>query len=111
MGVVQGDRYPVYEPYFADERIKRHPLKNENKLIQLLLAKRVDQVLINKDFAQYQIKKQHLREQLIIGGTYDQLDMMIRFHPNKKSALPRFNKAIKKLLQDGTIEHIYDGYR
>jgi polar amino acid transport system substrate-binding protein len=100
VGVIKGYYYPAYEPYFAGGRIKPNRLDSENKLIQLLLAGRLDQALINKDFAQYQIKKQHLTEQLVVGNVNSVLEQMIRFHPAKKSALPRFNKAIKKLLKD-----------
>nr|WP_235727734.1 transporter substrate-binding domain-containing protein [Maridesulfovibrio frigidus] len=111
VGVISGYYYPVYTPYFADERIKPHPLRSENKLIQLLLAGRLDQALMNKDFAQYQIKTQNLAGKLMVGEPCSVLDMMIRFHPSKKNAVPRFNEAIQKLLNDGTIEQIYDRYR
>ncbi|MCG6201546.1 substrate-binding periplasmic protein [Psychromonas antarctica] len=111
VGVINGYYYPAYEPYFADGRIKPNRFNSEKKLIQLLLAGRLDQAFINKDFALYQIKKQHLTEQLVIGESNSVVDQMIRFHPTKKSALPRFNKAIKKLIKDGSIEHIYERYR
>ncbi|OEU71802.1 MAG: ABC transporter substrate-binding protein [Desulfovibrio sp. S3730MH75] len=111
IGVVSGYYYPVYTPYFADERINPHPLRSENKLIQLLLAGRLGQALMNKDFAQYQIKTQHLTGKLIVGKPCSILDMMIRFHPSIKNVVLRFNKAIQKLLNDGTIEQIYDRYR
>ncbi|SDL57036.1 amino acid ABC transporter substrate-binding protein, PAAT family (TC 3.A.1.3.-) [Maridesulfovibrio ferrireducens] len=111
VGVISGYHYPVYGPYFADGRINPYPLYNENKLIQLLLAGRLDQALMNKDFAQYQIKIQNLKDRLIISEPCSVLDMMIRFHPSKKDAVPRFNKAIEKLLNDGIINQIYDRYR
>ena len=111
VGVIKGYYYPLYEPYFADGRIKANRLNSENKLIQLLLAKRLDQAFINKDFALYQIKTQHYTDQLVIGKSTSVVEQMIRFHPKKRSALPRFNKAIKKLLKDGSIERIYDRYR
>ncbi|MBI9110065.1 ABC transporter substrate-binding protein [Maridesulfovibrio ferrireducens] len=111
VGVISGYHYPVYGPYFVDGRINSYPLYNENKLIQLLLAGRLDQALMNKDFAQYEIKLQNLKDRLIISEPCNVLDMMIRFHPSKKDAVPRFNKAIQKLLNDGTIEQIYDRYR
>lgn len=111
IGVVNGYHYPKYSPYFEDGQIKPLPLKNEHKLIKLLAAERLSQVLINKDFAQYEIKKQNLSEQLILGPSYHVLDMMIRFHPKKKDAVPRFNKAIDKLVKDGTIDKIYQKYR
>ncbi|WP_321404398.1 transporter substrate-binding domain-containing protein [Maridesulfovibrio sp.] len=110
VGVVRGYVYPKYDPYFADGRIIPHVLENENKLVQLILAGRLDQALMNKDFALYQIKTNGLAGKLVVSEPYDSPAMMIRFHPSKKDAVPRFNKAIDKLLKDGTIKKIYDSY-
>lgn len=111
IGVVKGYYYPKYSPYFEDGRIESSPEQSENKLIQLLVSGRIHQALINKDFAQYQIKNQDLGNELVLGESYHSLDMMIRFHPSKSDAVERFNKAILKLKADGTIEKIYDEYR
>ncbi len=111
VGVVRGYVYPVFTPYFESGEMYPHILENENKLIQMLLADRLDQALMNKDFALYQIKKLNMGDMLTVSRPYDSLDMMIRFHPSKRHAVPRFNKAIDKLLSDGTIEKIYDQYR
>lgn len=111
VGVIKGYYYPKFTPYFEDGRINKSSVKNENILIKLLLAGRFEQALINKDFAQYEIQQQHISKRVVIGKTYTSLDMMIRLHPNKKEALPRFNKAIDKLVKDGTIEKIYSRYR
>ncbi|NOI67859.1 amino acid ABC transporter substrate-binding protein [Vibrio sp. 99-8-1] len=111
VGVIKGYHYPKFSHYFNDGRIKTSSVKNENILIKLLLAGRFDQALINKDFAQYEIQQQHINKRVVVGKTYNSLDMMLRLHPNKEEALPRFNKAIDKLVKDGTIEKIYDRYR
>ncbi|MDB1126107.1 substrate-binding periplasmic protein [Vibrio algarum] len=111
IGVVKGYYYPKYSPYVEDGRIGAYPVKNENKLIQLLVAGRLSQALINKDFALYQIKHQNLQGKIVLSKPYDSLDMMIRFHPTKEEAVSRFNKAIGKLKEEGSIEAIYDKYR
>ncbi len=111
IGGVRGYYYPVYNPYLVDGRINTHILENENKLVQLLLAGRLDQAFMNKDSAFYQIKEQGLKDKLVISRPYDSLDMMIRFHPSKQDVIPRFNKAIDKLMNDGTIAKIYEQYR
>ncbi|WP_419779132.1 substrate-binding periplasmic protein [Maridesulfovibrio sp.] len=111
VGVVRGYVYPVFAPYFDSGEIRAHVLENENKLIQMLLADRIDQALMNKDFALYQIKRLNMGDLLTVSKPYDSFDMMVRFHPSKKDAVGRFNKAIDKFLRDGTIENIYDQYR
>ncbi|MDG3084916.1 transporter substrate-binding domain-containing protein [Vibrio hannami] len=111
IGVVKGYYYPKYTPYFEDNRIEAYPTQSENKLIQLLLSERIHQALINKDFAQYQIREQNLSDKLVVGEPYHSLDMMIRFHPSKQDAVERFNHAILKLKEKGAIDEIYDKYR
>ncbi|WP_432735956.1 substrate-binding periplasmic protein [Maridesulfovibrio sp. FT414] len=111
IGVVMGYYYPSFAPYFEDGSIKPHVLPSDAKLIQLLEAGRLDQAIMNKDFALYQIKEKRLHGKLKLSRPCSALDMMVRFHPSKKDAIPRFNKAIRKLLDDGTIKRIYDQYR
>ena len=111
IGVIKGYYYPNYESYFSDGHIKANRLKNENKIIQLLIADHLDQAFINKDFALYKIKTHHYADKLVIGASTGVVEQMIRFHPTKKDAIPRFNKAIKKLLDNGSIARIYDHYR
>ena len=111
LGTVKGYYYPGYTPYLEDGRINAYPSDNENMLVKLLVLDRLPQVLINKDFALYAIKEQNLNEQLTVGQPYHVMEVMIRFHPNKKEAVPRFNKAIQRLIENGTIQHIYDNYQ
>ncbi|NDV23409.1 ABC transporter substrate-binding protein [Desulfovibrio sp. JC022] len=111
VGTVAGYTYPVFGVYFADGRIKEHQLKSENKLIQMLIADRLHQAIMNKDFALYRIKTEQLKDQLVVSKPCNSVPMMIRVHPSRKDALPKFNKAIKKLLEDGTISKIYGQYR
>ena len=111
VGVVAGYNYPSFAPFFSDGSIKEHRLKNEDELIKLLLAGRIDQAFMNKKFAQYRIKTRQLGDALVIGDVFSSKDIMIRFHPSKKDAIPRFNKAIQKLTKNGTIDRICDEYR
>jgi len=39
------------------------------------------------------------------------LNTFLRAYPGKKEAVPKFNRAIKRMLDDGTIERIYSHYR
>jgi len=111
IGLIKGYHYPTYDAYFSDNRILSNRFKNENKLVELLAAGRLNQAFISKDFAQYQIKTQYTAKDLVVGDTIGVVEQMIRFHPAKKSAVARFNKAITKLKANGTIDRIYDQYR
>ncbi|WP_415718391.1 substrate-binding periplasmic protein [Maridesulfovibrio sp.] len=111
LGTVMGYTYPMFGPYFEDGRIRKYELRNETKLIEMLLADRIHQAVMNKDFALYMAKIHGAKGKLVISEPCNRVEMMIRVHPSKKHALPRFNKAIKKLLADGTIDKIYAQYR
>ncbi|WP_320171995.1 transporter substrate-binding domain-containing protein [Maridesulfovibrio sp.] len=111
VGTVRGYSYLVYGPYFEDGRIRSYPMENDGKLIQMLVAGRLDQAILDKEYAQYQIKKENLQGKLVAEKPFVAIDMMMRVHPDKKDALPRLNKALQKLISNGTIEGIYDRYR
>lgn len=111
VGTVSGYNYPAFGAYFAEERIKPYPMQDENKLIQMLLAGRLDQALMNKDFANYRIKVQSLQDRLKVSKPCSIVDIMMRLHPTRKHAIPRINKALQKLIDNGTIRGIYDRYR
>lgn len=111
VGVVAGYEYPAFTSHFSEGTIRPHFLKNEDELIKLLLAGRIDQAFMNKKFAQYQIKTRRLGDELVVGDVFSSKDIMIRFHPSRKAAIPRFNKAIRKLKGNGTIDRILNKYR
>ncbi|WP_321404595.1 transporter substrate-binding domain-containing protein [Maridesulfovibrio sp.] len=111
IGTVYGYTYPVYGPYFEKGMLTAYAVKNENKLVQMLLAGRLHQAIMNKDFAIYAVKERDAEGQLIASEPCNSVKMMIRFHPSKKKAVPRFDRALKKLIADGTINKIYEKYR
>lgn len=111
VGLVRGYRYPQYDSYFADGSIQTTRLANETELVKMLLAGRLDQIFINSDFARYQMKHDKQAATLSPGDIISKLDIMIRFHPSKAKAIPRFNRAIRQLKNNGTIKAIYDTYR
>lgn len=111
IGVVSGYNYPAFDSFFESGRITAYPLPNETRLVQMLLAGRLDQALMNSDFARYQMKIRNAADKLVVSKPCSALDMMIRVHPDKKDVLPRFNRALRKLMENGTIKRIYDRYR
>jgi polar amino acid transport system substrate-binding protein len=111
IGTVSGYTYPTFGPYFESGKLKAYALKDENKLVQMVLAGRLEQAIMNKDFALFAIKELGAEEQLVISKPCDTVDIMIRFHPSKRKAVSKFNKALKRLMSDGTIDKIYNKYR
>ena len=45
-----------------------------------------------------------------MGDVIGNVPIMFRFHKNKAKALPRFNKALKHLIENGKINEIVKRY-
>lgn len=109
VGTVRGYVYPGYMEYFNYGRIKRDDSMNEEQLLRKLIKKRTDLAFINKTVAQYLISLHHYDCEY--GNIIGDVEIMFRLHISKKYALERLNKALKKLLENGTIDKIYAKYR
>jgi polar amino acid transport system substrate-binding protein len=111
VGVVQGYRYQDFDEFFDSGLITKIKAHNEKKLLEILREGRVDSIIIHKPLAQYLMKREAKYQDFVMGNYESRVDLMIRLHPNKKLAISRFNEAIRKLLELGIIENIYDKYR
>ncbi len=111
IGTVRGYFYPGYMDEFAKKTIIRHDSTSEKQLLKMLAKGRLVQVFIDKAFAQYWMKESPAYKDFKIGNTINELDIMMRVHPQKKHHVSKINKALKQLLKAGTIEAIYEKYQ
>ncbi|WP_158304963.1 substrate-binding periplasmic protein [Hahella chejuensis] len=111
IGVVRGYQYPTFTKLFQSGAIERYDANGESQLLTMLLAGRLDQVIINKDLALYRMRENPAYRDLEPGFEVGGVDVMLRIHPNKAAALGRLNAAIKELIDSGEIEGIWDKYR
>lgn len=109
VGTVRGYFYPGYMEAFKDGHIKRDDAKNEEQLLLKLMVGRTNLAFINTSVAHYLIRLHNYECEF--GNVIGDVGVMFRFHISKKYAIERFNQALKKLLQDGTIDKIYGKYR
>lgn len=110
IATVRGYIYPGFMKAFADQSISRRDVNSESQALKVLAAGRLDQAFIRKDIALYFIKSDPSLKDLEIGETIGSVDISIRLHINKKSALKRINKAISTLKKNGTLKKIYQKY-
>nr|CCG06104.1 putative amino acid ABC transporter, periplasmic protein [Hahella chejuensis] len=111
IGVVRGYQYPSFTKLFQNGDIERYDVNGESQLLTMLVAGRLDQVIINKDLALYRMRENPVYRGLEPGFEVGGVDVMLRIHPNKAAALERLNAAIKALIDSGEIEGIWDKYR
>lgn len=111
IGVVRGYKYPGYDRYFEGGTLHKVESRDEDMLLEKLRLGRVDVVFIHKPYAQYMMKINEAYRDFRFGSSISELDIMMRLNVGRKDALPRFNEALRKLLDDGEIERILAKYR
>jgi len=111
-GRVVGYEYPELEDQYAKQAWLTVVAADERGLFDLLNRKKADQILMQSQVARYWLDSGRIRkpERYELSEPVEVQDIMMRVHPNKASAIPRLNKAIKTLLDNGTIQKIYEHY-
>lgn len=111
IGVVRGYQYPGFSRLFESGAIERYDVTDESLLLGMLPLGRLDQVIINKDLALYEMQNNPDYRSLELGYEVSRVDVMLRLHPCVGTALPRLNAAIKHLIDSGRVEQIWRKYR
>lgn len=109
VGTVRGYVYPGYMEYFNYGSIKRSDSANEEQLLLGLIKGHTDLAFINKTVARYFLSRHHYDCEY--GNIISNVEVMFRLHISKKYALGRFDRTLRKLIENGTIEKIYAKYR
>jgi len=110
VGTINGFVYPYFSSAFNSGLVLREDTRTELQLMAMLSRKRLDQILIRKDTAEYRITTDPQFNNLEIGPVIGFVPIMFRFHPDKTDAIERFNKAIERLKDRREIEQIYNRY-
>lgn len=111
VGVVRGFSYPRFDAYFASGKIFKISNVSQEALIQQLIRGRLSQIFVGKATIEYRIKTQPELSALVVGNEIAGAQMMMRLHPSKAELMPRLNKALTQLKDDGVIEAIFAKYR
>jgi len=110
VGTMNGFVYPPFSSVFSRGLVLREDTRTELQLIAMLSRKRLDQILMRQDTAEYRIRTNQQFSNLEVGPVISSIPIMFRFHPDKREAIERFNKAIKRLKDKREIERIYNRY-
>ncbi len=111
VGAVRGYFYPFFEEYFANSIIDRYDGTNEIQILAMLAVSRFDQIIINREIAQYWMSQNPSYRQFEIGDVVGEDELMMRVHPNKKYLIPLLNEAIEQMMQSGEMQQIHSKYR
>lgn len=110
LGLVRGYSYPALRPLFATGAVHRSDAVSETQLLAMLAAARIDQILINKAVAQFNILHVPKYRQLVIGDVMGSYEVSMRVHPRTKAVLPQLDEAILAMKRSGAIARIYAKY-
>jgi polar amino acid transport system substrate-binding protein len=110
LGLVRGYTYPDLRELFDSGAVHRTDAVSETQLMAMLAAGRIDQILINKAVAQYNILQVPKYRDFVVGDVLGSFDVSMRVHPSKKALLPKLDEAILKMKRSGAIARIYAKY-
>ncbi|MES2316486.1 MAG: transporter substrate-binding domain-containing protein [Pseudomonadota bacterium] len=110
LGLVRGYTYPDLRELFDSGVVHRADAVSETQLLAMLGAGRMDQILINKAVAQYNILHVPKYHGFVIGDVIGSFDVTMRVHPSKQALLPQLDDAILAMKRSGAIASIYAKY-
>ncbi|WP_426319475.1 substrate-binding periplasmic protein [Pseudoduganella sp. R-43] len=110
IGLVRGYTYPDLRELFDSGLVHRSDAVSEAQLMAMLSAGRMDQILINKAVAQYNMLLVPKYREFVLGDVLGSFDVSMRIHPNKKALLPELDEAILAMKRSGAIARIYAKY-
>jgi len=110
IGLVRGYTYPDLRELFDSGLVHRSDAVSEAQLMAMLAAGRMDQILINKAVAQYNMLMVPKYREFVLGDVLGSFDVSMRVHPNKKTLLPELDDAILAMKRSGAIARIYAKY-
>lgn len=110
VGLVRGYTYPDLRELFDSGAVHRSDAVSETQLMAMLAAGRMDQILINKAVAQYNILQVPKYRDFVVGDVLGSFDVSMRVHPSKKALLPALDEAIVTMKRSGAIARIYAKY-
>lgn len=110
IGLVRGYTYPDLRELFDIGAVHRADAVSEAQLMAMLAAGRMDQILINKAVAQYNILQVPKYREFVLGDVLGSFDVSMRVHPSKKALVPALDEAILTMKRSGAIARIYAKY-
>ena len=109
---IRGYNYPMLEPYFKNGMIMRINTEHELSAMEMLLLKRGDGAVVVDKIGKWLIAKNSWQ------GKFKKSNKMItdtefRFIFNKKwkDLIPKINKELKALKNNGGLDKILDNYK
>ena len=106
VGTLSGQQYPLLEPAFQSQRLRRDVSGNEEELLDKLREGRVQAVVLERGRARYWSRQTEGRR-CQPGESAGSLPVMLRLHPQYRELLPKLNRAIQTLNGQGKLKPLF----
>jgi len=111
IGEVRGYNYPVLTPAYAEHSLERVETSDDDALIDLLLAGRVDAIAMVDDvFARLVAKRDLPRSTFARGAQLSDAPLVIKLQSRYAAALPELNASLANMVDSGEVERIRRSY-
>ncbi|MEN3030951.1 transporter substrate-binding domain-containing protein [Chromobacterium amazonense] len=106
VGTLAGQQYPLLEPAFQAQRLKRDVSSNEDELLDKLRQGQVQAAALERGRALYWNRRAE-GSLCQLSESAGSLPVMLRLHPQYRELLPRFNQAIQTLNNQGKLKPLF----
>lgn len=110
LGIRDGFYYPGFTGELDQDEIMTFQALDEHQLMTMLAADRLDVAFINQRVARYWSSRSPEFSELVEGNSIGQENVGMRIHPSQQELAERMDRALQKLLANGTIEEIIQNY-
>lgn len=111
LGTHLGYRYPLLEPYFDTQQIRRRDADDELAMLRMVLGKRTDAAVINELVGAWLIQQNDWQDKFAVATQEIQgFDYRIMFRKEWHAFVQQFNQELQRMRDDGTLEHIIAAY-
>ncbi len=110
IGMVRGYSFPQFRALFDANEATRVNGVDELQLLNMLVKRRLDQIVISRDLLRYHQKRSPKYRGLMPGDAIGSYEIGLRIHPSQQEMLVPINKALKHLKDTGIIMTIFERY-
>ena len=111
IGTIFGYRYPEIDKYFSEGKILRSNSYLEIELLKRVLDNKLEMVIINKNVGLFFIKQNSWKDKITISEKHiGKVGFRILFSKKWKDFVLFFNKELKKMKKNGSLDKIINKY-
>ncbi len=110
IGMVRGYSFPQFSPLFDSGQATRINGVDELQLLNMLVKRRLDQIVISRDLLRYHQKQTPKYRGLMAGDAIGSYEIGLRIHSTQQEVIVPINKALQQLKDKGIIMAIFERY-